>query len=538
MAKTLVGKKIVLLTVSLLVILFFVRTYRLDIIPVYLDEGIYINWAYMFSQNKDFAYFSMQDGKTPLYFWTTSFFLSKFNDPLLAARFVSAIAGFGMALIGFFSLKKLFGLRTALFFLFLEILVPYALFLERMAFADSFFVFWGMSAFFLSLLFFYSEKGNKNTILSVFLGIINGFLVFLSFLSKSTGKIYLWLIFLLAAGKIFEKRKKLNHLIPLFIFLIFTFLTYREWQNAFRTGSSRFFLNISSKEKLLSVSPTEIIKNPLLHLNLQNFGTIASYFKTYLSLPFLFFLVFGLINALKRKQSKEIIIFLCFIFLSLGIYFSSRIPSSRYFLPVVPLAIIMASIEINHLLGKKLFSTRKITKTIELALFAIAICFWVNFEINYLFNRSHKVLSPQDIHYFFESDLSGIGIKETIDYTNQLLNSNDVTLAVDQCWGQTDYLNAKLALSPQKNKYKFELKKCFKPSKEVLDGLVKETKTHKVLILTLASQIDYSILNENPHIKKVMDIPRLPMKNGQINHVFLYQVNPAPKVQKDHSSPD
>lgn len=534
MAKISFGKKLILPAILLLLFLFFARIYHLGLIPVYLDEGIYINWAYMFSRNKDFAYFSMQDGKTPLYFWVTSFFLPKFNDPLWAARFVSVIAGLGTALVGFFSLKKLFNLKTALVFLFLEMLVPYTLFLERMAFADSLFVFWGMSAFFLSLLFFYSEKRGKNTILSVFLGTINGSLVFLSFLSKSTGKIYLWLIVLLASGGILKKRKKITQIIPLIIFLAFTFFIYYEWLNAFRTGSSRFFLNISTKEKLLVVSPLEFVKNPPLHLYVKNFGTVASYFVAYLSLPFLFFLLISFFNVLKRKQLKEIIISLSVIFLSFGIYFSSRIPSSRYFLPVVSLSIIMASIEIGYLLNQKLFSARKIVKTVELALFAVVICFWVNFEINYLFNRSHKVLSFQDTHYLFESDLSGIGIKETIDYTNQLLNSNDVTLTVDQCWGQTDYINAKLALSPQKDKYKFELKKCFKPYKEVLDGLTEEAKTHQVLILTLASQIDYSILNENPHIKKLMDIPRLPMKNGQTHHVFLYQVYPAPKAQKDH----
>jgi len=120
-----------------------IRTKNLLSVPVYLDEAIYVNWGYMFKTNRNLAYLPMQDGKTPLYFWIISFFYDYFSQPLIAARFISEVAGLGTMLLGWWLTKKLFDQKTAFIFLPLYALIPYAQFIERMAFADSLQVFWG-----------------------------------------------------------------------------------------------------------------------------------------------------------------------------------------------------------------------------------------------------------------------------------------------------------------------------------------------------------------------------------------------------------
>ena len=67
---------------------FIIRFFGLMLIPVYLDEAIYINWADMFRKSSNFAYLSMQDGKTPLYFWITGTMMKFLKDPLLSSRLV------------------------------------------------------------------------------------------------------------------------------------------------------------------------------------------------------------------------------------------------------------------------------------------------------------------------------------------------------------------------------------------------------------------------------------------------------------------
>src|SRR5512145_1985479 len=72
----------------------------LTLLPVFADEAIYIRWAQLIQDDLGrYAFFSMADGKPPLFMWLLSLVLKLFADPLLAGRFLSVLVGLAMVFV-------------------------------------------------------------------------------------------------------------------------------------------------------------------------------------------------------------------------------------------------------------------------------------------------------------------------------------------------------------------------------------------------------------------------------------------------------
>jgi len=64
------------------------------LLPVFADEAIYIHWAQLIIDDAQrFAFFSMADGKPPLFIWLLSVVIRIFPDPLFAGRILSLLIG-------------------------------------------------------------------------------------------------------------------------------------------------------------------------------------------------------------------------------------------------------------------------------------------------------------------------------------------------------------------------------------------------------------------------------------------------------------
>lgn len=65
----------------------------LTALPVFADEAIYIRWAQLWRHDSAFLFFSLNDGKPPLFFWILGLVLALPGDPLWLARMVSVAVG-------------------------------------------------------------------------------------------------------------------------------------------------------------------------------------------------------------------------------------------------------------------------------------------------------------------------------------------------------------------------------------------------------------------------------------------------------------
>lgn len=143
----------------------FIRIYNLLILPLFVDEAIYIRWSQVMRAEPTLRFLPLTDGKQPLFMWLTIPFQKLISDPLYAGRLVSVFAGLGSMLgIFFLSNNLLTYIRHAelaslekggvsvpqttkqsdimqqylpLIATALYVISPYHLFFDRMALADS-----------------------------------------------------------------------------------------------------------------------------------------------------------------------------------------------------------------------------------------------------------------------------------------------------------------------------------------------------------------------------------------------------------------
>jgi len=123
----------------------FLRLFRLNLIPVFADEAIYVRWAQVMRVEPSLRFLPLSDGKQPLFMWGVIPFLKLIADPLTAGRVVSIITGLGTTVGVFVLTMTLFNSRKAsLLASLLYALSPFAVFFDRMALVDSMLSFFGV----------------------------------------------------------------------------------------------------------------------------------------------------------------------------------------------------------------------------------------------------------------------------------------------------------------------------------------------------------------------------------------------------------
>ncbi len=120
------------------------RLIRLTTLPVFADEAIYIRWAQLILHEPSrYAFFSLNDGKPPLFIWMLTPFLTVANDPLWAGRLVSVVVGLGQLATSDWLVRRYGGNRIArLASASIILLAPFWFFHHRMALLDATLTLW------------------------------------------------------------------------------------------------------------------------------------------------------------------------------------------------------------------------------------------------------------------------------------------------------------------------------------------------------------------------------------------------------------
>lgn len=139
-------------------------------LPIFADEAIYLRWAQLtLSEPGRYAFFPLNDGKTPLFTWAVIPLLLTKIDPLLAGRLFSLIAGVVQIIIlGLLAKKLKFGKLGVLSVFVFITLAPFWFFHHRMALMDAWLTTL-ISATTLSLLTLYENKEKKWFVISAVL---------------------------------------------------------------------------------------------------------------------------------------------------------------------------------------------------------------------------------------------------------------------------------------------------------------------------------------------------------------------------------
>ncbi len=377
-----------LLIFSALIILYLVtRLFHLTLIPVFVDEAIYIRWSQVMRTEPTLRFLPLSDGKQPLFMWLTIPMFKLFSDPLVAGRFTSILAGLG-SLIGLSSLTWYISRSKKAIFvvLLLYILTPFTLFFDRMALADSLLSMFAIWSFFLGLLFVHYQRLD----LALLLGMILGGAV----LTKSPGWYFLPLqLFLLL------NLKKINRVIALkllggwLVALVIVFAMY----NILRLGPNFQMIAIRNKDYVFSFA--EVLSHPLNPF-IGHFTDSISWLISLITWPAIGLLLLSLF--LKPFRSYKLSLFLWSL---LPILFQASIAkayTSRYFLFTIPPLLIIIGLALEELKHKSL-------KKVVSGLFLLILLF-ASYKDLLLLTNPPAAPIPQNMKYgYFQEWTAGYG---------------------------------------------------------------------------------------------------------------------------------
>ncbi|MBP9758783.1 glycosyltransferase family 39 protein, partial [Candidatus Dojkabacteria bacterium] len=117
---------------------FAIRIINLTILPVFVDEAIYVRWSQVMATEPTLRFLPLSDGKQPLYMWFLMFLIKFFENPLYAGRLISVFTGMG-SLFGVFTLSYLLfkSKKVSILASLIYALSPFTVFFDRMALVDS-----------------------------------------------------------------------------------------------------------------------------------------------------------------------------------------------------------------------------------------------------------------------------------------------------------------------------------------------------------------------------------------------------------------
>lgn len=384
------------LSLTTLAFFFFFRLFRLNEVPVFVDEAIYVRWSQVMRTEPTLRFLPLQDGKQPLFMWATIPFLKVISDPLIAGRLVSVLAGAGSLIgLGVLSYLLFTEVYIALFSSLIYAIIPFSMFFDRMALADSLLAMFGIWALIFAIKFAKTLKIEY----AMFLGFAIGG----GLLTKSPAMIFypwalLTLIFFAGQSKL-DKNNLGKILWGSFLALVISQAMYA----ILRLGVGFQMIGTRNQDYVYSVR--EVLGHPLVPL-LENLQKTANWLFLLFTPTVLLLGVLGYLNSKVRRQY----FFLILISLTPLLFqaFMAKVYTSRYVLYAVLPLIPLAGLGLRWLVSRK---GKLIQASIILFLSVPLIL-----TIVYLFKPSIAPMSFDMRSGYFSEWTAGTGQKEVAEY--------------------------------------------------------------------------------------------------------------------------
>lgn len=383
----------ILALVAVLTIGFFLRIYKLTLLPVFADEAIYIRWAQIMAAESTLRFLPLSDGKQPLFMWFLMFMIERFSDPLFIGRLISVIAGLGTS-IGIFALtyvlfkNKLVSLIAA----FVYVLSPFTVFFDRMALVDALLTMLTVWTVFFGVLAAQTKRLD--------LAMINGFFLGLAFLTKSPATFVALLLPICYLA--FLKKSEIFKSIVLYGVTIFiAFGMY----NILRLGPNFHLLGLRTLDYVYPYS--HILTSPLDPLK-GHLGGIISYFILLGPLSIVPLFLIGTFENVKKNFWRVLVPITFGIAPILAVAEYSKVVTARYILFTIPFFVILAA--------TAFLSKVKIFKYLSIFFLLLFVVQSLLFDYKLLTKVEAAPLPYGDRAGYLEEWTAGQGIKEISDF--------------------------------------------------------------------------------------------------------------------------
>ena len=387
-------KWVILAGFGILFFALFIRLYHLTLIPVFVDEAIYIRWAQVMGAESTLRFLPLSDGKQPLFMWVLMFYVRRLSDPLFAGRILSVVSGLG-TMIGIFAVSYLLFKNkiVSLVVTIIYTLSPFTLFFDRMALVDSMLATFGVWAMFFAVLTAKSRRLDTAMITGFFLGF--------ALLTKSPA---IFILLLIPTTWIFIKKwKEVFKLIPL---LVVTYLIGYGMYNILRLGPNFHLISSRNADYVLPISHLWTnFKDPFIfHIE----EVFKDWFIKMGTWPILILGILGLATGFK-KYWKEKLFLLAWFFFPLFVQSEyARVFTVRYLLYFLPPFFILAA--------SSFLCRKKICIILNSLFIILFLCTSLFFDYRILTNPSLANLPNSERSGYLEEWTAGDGIKEIADY--------------------------------------------------------------------------------------------------------------------------
>lgn len=422
-----ITKKDVLIIVGLAALYACTRLLNLKALPIFSDEGIYIEWSRVAWKDASLRFISLTDGRQPLQTWATIPFLKLLpNQALVAGRLFSVSAGL-FALSGLVSsVWYLFNKRTAYIAGLLYIVTPYFLFYDRIALVDS-----AVNGFTLWM-FFFSVLLARTLRLDV--AIILGFLSGFALLGKSSVRLYAGLMLFGSVlvvysheeggilgmlirlkdklmGKDNKLMKLVSYLILYGVVLCVAILIY----NVQRLSPYLHLVEMKNTTFVLTLS--ELIQTPFAYFP-HNIVNIPYYIIAEMGYVVALLGILGMFALYKKDRTLTLYLLLWFVIPIIALSFLAKVLFPRYVLSLGGLLLIPAAYLISQIK-----SNRNLVGVAVLILLSVS---FFNYAI--WFQPSALPMPSIDRGQYLEGWPAGFGAEEIVDFAREKAQEKRVYL--------------------------------------------------------------------------------------------------------------
>lgn len=400
---------IILILCIVSAIFFALRLFNLRSVPLFNDELINVRRAQLGAYDSSERFFSLKDGKQPLFIWMISFVTLKIGNPVVAAKAVSIMGGYLTMLSLFFLTQELFrNNRVAVLSALIYTVTPFALLTNRLILYENYVGLFAVLSTYLAIRIVKHASLGKMFLLAHVLGA--------GLLTKSSGLFNVYLLPL--ALVIADKKKKI---IPAVIWgMLAVTVAFIYYSVIFL---SPYPTTIGSKNEVFIYSLKELIPN-------SAFSKWPGQFLLFMSWIGIYFAILPLTSILfafrQRKFWKEILVLFLWSFMQLLVFsLFARLAYPRHLysmtLTLIPL-IALGLFEI-----KSFFSR---TGIILIIFSAIFISMLIS-DVKLLVDFPHAYIPGIALFQYSNGWPAGSGVKEIITYLSNEADKHKILVITE-----------------------------------------------------------------------------------------------------------
>lgn len=323
----------------LIAVFLFTRLVTIMSLPIFTDEAIYTRWAQIANFDSSWRFISLTDGKQPSFVWLDMVMMRLVEDPLLAGRLVSVIAGFivavGVYFLAYETFKgsKINSRIVALIASTLVVLYPFSIIYDRLALYESL-----LAAFFVWALYFQILLVRR---LRLDIAMILGFILGGGVLTKSSMFLSIYISPFLLLLFNFKRPGLYQRALKFVIYSAVAIMIAYAMYSILRLSPHFHMINQKNEIFVYSIGSWLALANSQkIEFFLSNSRGLLDWFLTYFTVPYVLLAASAfLINRSFLREKIVLVLWFAFPLLSLCIFGKTLYPRYLLFMtmPLFPL---------------------------------------------------------------------------------------------------------------------------------------------------------------------------------------------------------